>query len=166
MGYLMENQLSIDDKILNLDKVLDDFESSTGLPLNTPKTIEIEAKRLLELEPEYLSKLSAEQCGEASVVLEQFSFYLQKIMNRESSKIKWSNEAINKIIGSTILFQKGYGFEERRIAAIRENDAATKLQNIKVKHELRAERISYLSSKIDSLSKSFIALQQTKRGKN
>lgn len=157
---------TVDEKIIDLDKVLDDFEKSCGLPSVGHKDLETEAKRLLESPPEVTSKMSSEECGQAAITLQKFAFFLQKTVNRETSKVKWAEASILKTISGDILFQKGYGFEERKLAAIKNNDAATKLQSLKIKHELRAERILYLSSKIESLSKAFLELQKSKRGKD
>lgn len=157
---------TIDEKVSDLDTILDTFELSCGLPSVGHKDLETEAKRLLESPPEITSKMSSEQCGEAAITLQKFAFFLQKTVNRESSKMKWAEATMLKTISGDILFQKGYGFEERKLAAIKNNDAATKLQNLKIKHELRAERICYLSSKIESLSKAFLELQKSKRGKD
>ena len=125
--------------------------------------MENEAKRILQIHPEVLKRMTRSECGEAAVVLIQFAFHLQRASNRQQSRIRWAEETVKKIIAPTLGQQKGYSYEERRIQAVRQDEAAQKTDDIRVKAQLRMERINYLSTKAEAMSKALTALQHSKQ---
>lgn len=155
---------SIDEHVEKVSSKLDAFEMSVGLPVWVHPATETEAKRLLSLEPESLQKMSSIDCGEAAFILFQYAMTLQKAINREQAKLTLANASIGKIIGASLAQQKAYAFEERKLLAIRENEAASAWQHVQVNTQMRIDRIVYLSGKVDSMAKSLMALQQSKRG--
>lgn len=143
-----------------MDRALDDFESQNGLPIGIPLSVESEAKNILTIEPEMLKRMGAAQCSEAAVVLIQYAFYLQRVANRLQSRIRWAEESVRKTIAPILGEQRGYSFEERRLQAVRQDEAASKADEIRVKAQLKLDRVSYLSTKVESMSR---ALQNIKR---
>lgn len=148
----------------DLDNLLDEYEAHLGLPGMGVAEIEVEGARLLSLSPRILKTMSAVECGEASVVLEQFSFHLQRALNRERTRAAWCEENVKRIIAKVVGGCRGYSWEERRALAVTNDDVAMKFDALRVKCQNRINRVEFYSSKVDALSKSFLALQQTKRG--
>jgi hypothetical protein len=109
-------------------------------------------------------KWTAQNCGEAAYCLRQFSFRLQQAFNRESARVKWCNESIDAIIAPILMEYRGYSFDERKVQAVRDNDAAKKFDELRVKASLRMERLLYLSTKVSEMAKTLEALQFSKRG--
>lgn len=160
------NESSAEARLSQVTDSLDGYAENLGLPKTLAGTVENEVGRLLDMAPEVLWKLSGTECGEAAFLLTRFAMHLQNAVNREQARVRWSEESVKKIIAPTVGQQKGYSYEERKMAAIRENDAATKIESLRVKAQLRIDRISYLSAKVESLAKALISLQQSKRGRN
>lgn len=142
------------------DEALNKYE--TGIGLNS-YVLHSEAEKYLNMPHDELRKLSAEDCGEAAVVLAQLSFSIQKHYNQELARIGLCEEEIRRTITNEISQYRGNSFEERKMQAIRGNDKAIKLDRIKGWAQARANRLSYLASKIEFLSRTFLDYQQTKR---
>lgn len=156
--------LTVEDRVKKLDAVLDEYETQAcGLRHNSPVKLKNEAMNLLEIEPEELRRMTAEECGEAAVILNSFAFHLQRAVNREMGRAKWADASVKKAITHSLGQQRGQSFEERRLLAIANDEAAAKLDQIGVQAQLRIERLSYLAAKAESVAKSFMGLQSTRR---
>lgn len=155
-----ENVLSAVDKLAKLDASLDKFEGGLGLPQECPKGIEVAATKVLCLTPEQVQKLTPEECWEDAVILQQFAFFLQKAANREQSRMNWAKESVDKAIGPHLAQQTAYMYEERRLCAIRNNDAAEKYEQIRVQAKVRLDRVAYLATRADALARTLMVKQQ------
>lgn len=144
------------------DESLEQYEESLGLPAF--EFAENEVKRFLTLPFSALKKLDYEQCAEGVFVLEQFGFHLQRAVNREQSRIRWATESIDKMISGRLHQQPGFKFEERKLQAIRGDDAAQKLDAIRMEHQLKLDRILYVSNRVESVAKALTGLRQAKYG--
>lgn len=127
--------------------------------------MENEARRLLCLSPAALSAMTAVQCGEAAFTLLQFSFFLQRASNREQSRIRMCERGRDVAALKGVDQVTGYGFEERMKKAVRQNDAASRLDDIRHEASLRKDRIAFLDDKVKEMAHALMALQSTKRGR-
>lgn len=159
-----EPESSADARLSQLDKILDEYEAGLGLPGMGFPEVEQEAQRLLTLSPAVLVKMTAVQCGEAAYCLRQFGFHLQRATNREQGRVSWAEESIKKAIAKSINQYKGVSFDERKMQAVRDNDAASKLDSIRVHAKLRLERVSHLAIRVSEMAKSLESLQFSKKG--
>lgn len=153
-----------EERLEQLSNDLDDYARSLGFPGKLPAEVESEVARLLALTPGQLSRLSAIECSEGAFLLCRFATHLQNALNREQARLRWAEECIRKIIAPHLAQQKGYSFEERKLLAVRDNDAASNIDTLRVKAQLRIERVSYLSNKVENMARSLMALAQSKRG--
>jgi hypothetical protein len=160
------NSLSIQDQLKKMEEILDEYESKLGLPAFCPQAIEAEATRLLRLTPQEMSKLAPDEKGEASVTLKQFAFYIQKAFNKEQARVHWAEERVKKVIAPGLAQQKAYAFEERKLLAIQENDAAIILERIRVNAQARVDRLSFITHRIEALAMSLFNIQRGKYGKS
>jgi hypothetical protein len=153
----------VDDRVAELDRSLDGYEAGLGLPADGFPEVEQEAKRLLGLSPSVLRKMSAVEAGEAAYVLRQFSFHLQRAVNREQGRVRWAEECIKQTVAKTVNQYKGVSYEERKAQAVRDNDAALKMDRVRVHAQLRVERVAFLAAKVGDMAKSLESLQFSKK---
>jgi len=157
-----ESPKSVEASLGELDSILQEYESKTGIKNINPN---IDAEKYLAMPTEILHKLTAEECGEASIILAQFGFYLQRSFNIETGRINWASSMIDRVLASEAKQYNAPSAAERRMLAIRNNEGAKKLENIRCNAQARADRLNYMSAKVESLSQRFADLQVTKRGK-
>lgn len=115
-----------------------------------------------------ISALTADDAGEIGFMLAQYSFYIQKTVNRHQAMMNWAEANIKTIVARTIdQYNAPYStFEEKKMKAIAGNDAAMVFQQFIVEAKKRIDTLSYLSQKIESMSRAMLEIQQTKRKSN
>lgn len=146
------------------DSILDDYENSLAMPKYTSQygVNESEINTYLTMSRDELEKLSPEDCAQIAYRLAQFSFHIQRSLNREIARYNWSEESIKETIADELNNYKGYGFVEKSLQAIKHNDKAITLNNIKKYAKQRMDRLSYLSNSIKNLSDILLSIQKTK----
>lgn len=166
MNTGQNKSLTSEQKLQATNDGLDKYEQGIGLPNVTSLAVEAEAKRILNLEPSVLNKMSATECGESAFCLRQYSWYLQRSLNKERTNMKWAEESTKRTIAATIHNYRGVSYEERKMQAVKDNDVASNLDTLRIKAQLKIDRISFLADKIGDMAKSLESLQFTKRGKS
>lgn len=145
------------------DKVLDEYEASIGLPSYNPQILsEQELSSYLTMNRDELEKLSPEDCAQISYRLAQFSFHIQRTINRENARYNWAEETLKETIADDINNYKGYGYLEKSTQAIKHNDKASALNKIKKYAKQRSDRLTYLATSTKNLSDIILAIQKTK----
>jgi hypothetical protein len=109
-----------------------------------------------------IEKLTPEDCAQIAYRLGQYSFHLQRTVNRELARYNWAEETIKELISDEINNYKGYGYIEKASQAIKHNDRAQSLNNIKKYAKQRSDRLSYLANGIKNLSDILMSVQRTK----
>jgi hypothetical protein len=151
------------EELSDWDKILDDYESSIGLPRYALDSMpEDELNTYLTMSRDVLEKLTVDDCGQISYRLGQFSFHVQRTLNREIARVNWADETLKEIIADDINNYKGYGYLEKSAQAIKHNDRATSINKIKKYAKQRSDRLTYLSSSIKNLSDILISIQKAK----
>lgn len=155
--------LSSTEQVNYWDKILDEYEHSLGLPIyNASLLSENELGQYLSMNRDVLEKLSPEDCAQISYRLAQFSFHIQRTLNRENARYNWAEESIKETIADEINNYKGYGYIEKSTQAIKHNDKANSLNKIKKYAKQRSDRLTYLSSSVKNLSDILLSIQKTK----
>lgn len=113
---------------------LDEWILSLGLPQYQPKNSEIET--ILGFTRELLRERSSVDLCEDSIILAQYSLFIQQKANECKTFLKWSNQVTNRILG----------------------EDKTKLVSWIRKAELRLERIAYLTRRMEIIGQSINAL--------
>jgi hypothetical protein len=145
------------------DDVLDEYENSIGLsPYQNDALSSDELNQYLTMNRDIIEKLSPEDCAQIAYRLGQFSFHIQRTINREIARYNWAEETIKETIADEINNYKGYGYVEKSGQAIKHNDKATSLNNIKKYAKQRSDRLSYLANGIKNLSDIILSVQKTK----
>lgn len=146
------------------DEILDEFERSAGLPPSLFEETVNEAARLLTLTPLELTRMTASQCGEASVVLSQFAYQLQRLSNRETAHVVMLESRIDRALAPLLPEVFGWKYEERRLVAMKD-PGVEPLEKQRVAALTKVRRNEYVASKVEKLADRFVELQRTKRGK-
>lgn len=143
---------------------MNEYLSSHGLGANTFNVV---TEKYLNLSPDQLSKLSAEECGEGAYLLSQYSEYIQREINKQTAILDWADHYINKLVYPKL---NDYGdgfvkFEYKIACAIKENPLAKELSEIKVKASTHLTSLRELPYKIEKRADRLAALQVTRRKK-
>jgi hypothetical protein len=145
------------------DAILDEYENSIGLPAYSNNGMsESELNDYLTMSRDMIEKLSPEDCAQIAYRLAQFSFYIQRTCNRETARHNWAEENIKDVIADEINQYKGYGYVEKSLQAIKHNDKANTLNNIRKYAKQRMDRLSYLATSLKNLSDIILSVQKTK----
>jgi len=145
------------------DSILDSYEQGLGLPdySNTMFGTE-EVNQYLSMNRDQIEKLTPEDCAQIAYRLAQYSFHIQRTINREIARYNWSDEKIKEVICDEINNYKGYGYIEKSSQAIKHNDKANTLNNIKKYAKQRMDRLSYIANNLKNLSDIILMVQKTK----
>lgn len=159
---MIENKTS-KEEIQHWDTLLDQYEQNLGLPLYSEALFsDQELQHYLSMSRDVLEKLTPEQCGEIAYRLGQFSFHIQRTINRENARFNWAEETIKEIIANDINNYKGYGYVEKSLQAIKNNSKASSINKIKKYAKQRSDRLCYLANGIKNLSDIIISIQKNK----
>jgi len=151
------------DQVNYWDKILDEYESALGLPSYTNSVLpEDELNEYLTMDRKVIEKLNPEDCAQISYRLGQFSFHIQRSINRENARFNWADETIKEVIADEINNYKGYGYIEKSAQAIKHNDKAASLNKIKKYAKQRSDRLTYISSSVKNLSDILLSIQKMK----
>jgi len=145
------------------DDILDEYEKSIGLPAYKSDIFsENELNDYLTMNRDAIEKLNPEDCAQISYRLGQFSFHIQRSINRELARYNWAEETIKETIADELNNYKGYGYVEKSIQAIKHNDRSQSLNKIKNYAKQRSDRLSYLANGIKNLSDILLSIQRNK----
>lgn len=145
------------------DDILDEYEQSIGCPAYRDDSLSAdELNGYLSMNRDTIEKLGPEDCAQIAYRLGQFSFHIQRTVNREIARYNWSDETIKDLIADEINNYKGYGYIEKATQAIKHNDKAQSLNNIKKYAKQRSDRLSYLANGLKNLSDIILSVQKTK----
>lgn len=145
------------------DSVLDEYESSIGLsPYIDDSMPSQELNEYLTMNRSTIEKLTPDDCGEIAYRLSQFSFHTQRTINREIARYNWADEKIKEVIADDLNNYKGYGYTEKSLQAIKHNEKASALNNIKRYAKQRIDRLSYIANSLKNLSDVIISIQKNK----
>lgn len=157
-----ESNLTEEQKI---DLALEKYELSIGLtPIPSDKNFP--CIKYLYLSQEELAKMTSEQCSEACVLLNSFSFHITRIINKEKTKIRWCNERILSSVANNLGEYRYFSAEERIALCIKDNDYAKKIKKLAGLIQARIDRIEYLPIRIEKVSESLANLSYAKRRNN
>lgn len=115
-------------------KQLDQWIKSLGIPQYQPSNSEIEI--ILGLTRDMMREKSSVLLSEDTVILAQYSLFLQQKANECQTFIRWSGQVINRLLG----------------------DDRPKLNQWVRQAELRLDRIQYLARRIELVGQSISGL--------
>ena len=79
------------DKVKEWDDILDEYEKGLGLPTYQGNQFSNEElEHYFSMDRKVLEKLTPQDCGEIAYRLGQFSFHVQRSINRELARSNWA----------------------------------------------------------------------------
>ena len=157
----MDNQDIARERLAKLDSVLDEYESSLGLPSFNDNFHDDTAKKYLQLTRNQIEKLTPDQCSEAALLLSSLAFHIQRSYNREIARINWADKILKSTIAGKEQSYRG-SWDSQFNQAVKEDGYATKIADIRRYAQQRADRLTYLSSSIKHMSDIFLSVQRSK----
>ena len=146
------------------DSLHEQFEQSLGLTY-TPDSPN-ECMRLLNIPLDKLRIMTSDQCGEASLILHNFSFRLTKEISSKKALLNYYKECFFKTVSKYVSEIRYLSTDERLAIAADQDDYAKKLKFQIAKLQYIIDRVEYLPMKIDKVADMFNSLQITRRIKN
>lgn len=154
-----QESLIVENELRALEEVLQEYLSKSGMLID----MNPEGASYLKLSSDEIRRMTAEDLGIASVVLQQYAFHIQKMNNHEVMIINWCDTNIKRRVAR---FKTSVTYYNEKIQqVIYEDKFASKLADIKRASESRVDSLQYLSGTIKSYAETFLELQKTKRGK-
>ena len=145
--------MNISEKLKENQEILDAYEKSHSLPELKPPGTEEELQEYLSMERDIIEKLPPEKIWPICVRLSQYSFYLQRSINRSKSIITFANNEINKIVANEInQYDKFTKHDVKVFQICKTNVAASELIKIKLYAEQLVDRFTDLSSGVKNIS--------------
>ena len=144
---------TITEQMDKIQTVLDEYEKSVGLNINYHENSFDDIDTYMNMDRTALNKLMPEDCAEISYRLSQQSFFIQKAINKEQSRITWAKGYINTIVAKEISSYDKWIKHESKVCLICENNSvANMLQKIVQFAQQRVDRLSFYTNGLHSLS--------------
>ncbi len=153
------NALSAKAKIDKRGSDLEEYLNKKGLPTPEPRSID----QYLGMTRSELSSYAPEDLGEIAFEIDSYAYYLQDLVNQHETKKEMCRFQIEAIIGGRLDNYKVYGQREKWLAAIHDDDHAMAFWENQNTHEIVITRLSYLSKRLEQLSRTLENLQVSKR---
>ena len=155
------------EQMKQVEAALDEYESSSNLPVNISPGSEDELQEYLNMDRTAITALSCLECGTIGIRLAQYSIYTQRLYNRESARVVWATGAI--INGSASSWNSYSDFikYDMKMALIgKENEYVAKLNKIIAYAKQRMERLEYVSSGLKYMADVLVRQQRYKESKD
>lgn len=157
-----EPESKVDEKIKEVDKVLDDYARALGtIGLTKDKDIE----NILSASHDEIKSQDSETIGIWSFRLARYSGFLQKEINRQMAKNKWADHNIKIVVAK---YQANYGdkytkYEYKRDMVIDDNAYAKELNKLFKETMLRVEELNFISTRVNTMSNILLDISKSKR---
>jgi hypothetical protein len=160
---MSQNSKTSKEEINYWDSILDEYENGISIPQYSPNSLpEDELNSYLSMNRNELEQLNPDSCAHISYRLAQYSFHIQRTLNREIARHNWVEETIKETIADEINNYKGYGYVEKYYQAVKHNERAKSLNSIKKYAKQRIDRLSYISNSLKNLSDIILNIQKIK----
>jgi len=152
------------EQLARLDSILDEYESSIGLPTYANDFHDPSVHKYMQMDRSLIEKLTLEECAEASLLLGSLSFHVLRSQNREVARVQWAQTSLKSVISGRENQYSG-SWDSQYHQAIRDNDYARKLLSIKKYAQQRSDRLIHIASSIKNLADLFQNLQKARAGR-
>ncbi len=156
------------EQIEQIENVLDEYESSNGIPSIKPPGEANEFDDYFSMNRDVIEKLSAEDCAQIAYRLGQYSYHLQRMFNREKARLAATQKLLDHIVAKHI-----HNYENRilkhevKVNLIAQQDSyAMSLTKIINYAEQRVLDLTFLSNTVKNLSDIMIENQRIKRNRS
>ena len=154
---------SVDEQLVKVENILEEYENNVGIPQLKHPGQSSEFERYFTMERDIIEKMSATDCVQVAYRLGQFAYYVQRLINREHSRVAWANECLNHIIVKHLNnFDKYWKHDMKVTAIIQENSVANAYRKLHNHAEQRVLDLTFLSNSIKNLADIMISNQRAK----
>ena len=161
----MEKKDLAKQQLEQVDSVLDEYESSLGLPVFDSEFYDSGVKKYMQLSRTQIEKLTIDECAEIALLLASLSFHVQRSYNREVARVNWATQILKVTVAGRESAYRG-SWESQFNQAVKEDTYATKIEQIKRYAQHRADRLTYIASSIKNISDIFLSVQKAKAFKH
>ena len=152
----------VDQQYRQIDEILLSYQQKMHL---AKLVVHNEVEEFLNKSFVELKQMTRVECAEAAVLLSEEALYVQLQVNKETAIIKWADKLINELIAGKV---SNYGdqytsSEHRVILAIKNNEAAQKLDQIRTQAQLRVDSMFFVMSHLRQVASSLEKLEEAKR---
>jgi len=145
------------------EKFLDEYETNLGLPYRSLFTVDDELQNYFVMDRSQIEKLSAKDCSVIAYRLAQYSFHMQRCINREKAMIPYAEQQLNNIIAQNLESYSKFTKHDMKVASIcRENKAAEEWSRIIIWAQQRVAKLEDLAQGINNLSYRISTVQKHK----
>lgn len=109
------------------------------------------------------SKLSCEECAEATIILAQYSSYVGRAAQRQEAESFLLKERIQYLIGENMALQKAYSPDERKALALSQDEEAQELDLQRIAAFTKAKRLYGYAERIDKISRAYEVLSNVRK---
>ena len=146
---------NITEEMDKIQAILDMYEKSIGFNITYHENSFDDIDTYLNLDRTALNKLMPEDCAEIGYRLSQQSFFIQKAINTEQSRLTWATGRLTIVIAKEINNYDQFIKYEAKVGLICENNTvAYKLQKIIQFVQQRIDRLSFYTNGLHNLSHS------------
>jgi hypothetical protein len=154
----------IDQRMTEIMESIEQYQRRAGIPLAVPPGTEDELNDYLNMDFAKINSFSAEECAGVGVRLAQFSLYIQRLVNTETSRRIWANSQVDYLVGKHIpQYIDMVAKAEIKVQMIaQENVAVQKLLDIVRFCSQRISTLDYVARGISGVQQ---ALERVERAK-
>ena len=157
------NKELIIEKMDKVMKILDEYESRNGLPTPRKPGTEEELQEYLNMKRDKLEKLSIEDNGNIAYRLKQYALYIQRLYNRETSRLAWISTELNIEISKNIhKYDKMMKYINKVAIMAQKEEYISILYKIHSHARQRIQRLTFLSSHIKDMGDAMLSIQRIK----
>lgn len=151
------------EKLKRIDDILDEYEKKSGLPTCKAPGEESELEGYISMDRKSMESLQSENCAEIGYRLSQYSFYLQRLFNREKARVIWAKQQLTETIAKSLGDYDKFTKHDVKVALImKENTYAEALSKIVTYAEQRAQRLEFLANSLKNMSDALKNMQMAK----
>jgi hypothetical protein len=154
---------TIDERMKQLDEALDKFEKDAAIPDNTAPGPETELQEYLQMDRNDIERLNGADCAAIAYRLAQFSFYIQRMINRDKARITWVKTQLARFVTSDSDYDKFRKFEVAVELLGKTNTAVARLSVLLRWAQQRVDRLEYTATGLKTLSDIMVTNQRAKR---
>ena len=151
-------------KFEKAEQILEDFETSIGLPPNKMSiSLLDEAQELLALSREDRERLTCEECAEAALTLSQYAAHISRACQREEQRMVFAEDESDRIIAPFITNISAYGKWEKRLSLLANNKEAQSFESMRKEAQAKYKRLLYFSQRVDKVADAYRNLSIIKK---
>jgi len=148
-------------KLNEFDSNLEKYSTTIGLGgfVQNPEAQAIMAYGFSELKG-----LSAEECTESAFILSQYSFFIQKELNRHKARLDWAEHNLDALVAKEgAMSDQMVNNQVRRQIVVLNNEYAKELDKIATEERAKVNELSFLANGISFMANKLDELGKTKR---